>query len=42
MSTSASAPSPDPRVGLKPGRRDSATARILERAGEAAWNVLLI
>ena len=42
MSTSASAPSPDPRVGLKPGRRDSATARILERAGEAAWNVRLI
>ncbi len=42
MSTSASAPTPDPRVGLKPGRRDSATARILERAGEAAWNVRLI
>ena len=39
---SASPPSPDPRVGLKPGRRDSATARILEKAGEAAWNVRLI
>jgi hypothetical protein len=42
MSMSASPPSPDPRVGLRPGRRDSATARILERAGEASWNVRLI
>ena len=33
---------PDPRVGLKPGRVDSSRAHILERADEAIWNLRLL
>ena len=35
------APSPDPRVGLRPGRADQGR-RILEKAAEASWNLRLI
>jgi hypothetical protein len=37
-----SPPSPDPRVGLKPGRVDSTRRNILERADEAIWNLRLL
>jgi hypothetical protein len=36
------APSPDPRVGLKPGRADTTNRRVLEKAGEAIWNLRLL
>ena len=39
---SASAPSPDPRVGLKPGRVDSSRKVMLARAAETAWNLHLV
>ena len=42
VSTSAAAPTPDPRVGLKAGVRDSATPRITQPAAEASWNLRLI
>jgi len=32
-------PSPDPRVGLAPGRVDSTRRNMLARAGEAIWNL---
>ena len=52
-STAGSAPSPapnmsmspgtpDPRIGLKPGRVDSSRRNILERADESIWNLRLI
>jgi len=34
-------PSPDPRIGLRPGRVDSAGA-IVERAAETSWNMRLV
>src|SRR6185503_11166064 len=40
--TSVSPPTPDPRVGLRPGRADSATRQIFERAAEASWNMRLV
>jgi hypothetical protein len=42
VATSATAPSPDPRVGLRPGHVDSATRRIKEPAAEAIWNLRLV
>ncbi len=39
---STTAPSPDPRVGLRGGAYDDATKSITTRAGEAAWNIQLI
>jgi LVIVD repeat len=39
---STTKPSPDPRVGLRPGRVDSATRAIVEKAAETSWNVRLV
>jgi len=39
---STTAPNPDPRVGLKPGKVDSATRRMTEYAAEASWNLRLL
>jgi hypothetical protein len=39
---SAAPPSPDPRVGLRPGRADSARKVMLGRAAETAWNIHLV
>jgi len=39
---STRAPSPDPRVGLRAGKTDSATRFITEPAAEAAWNLRLV
>jgi hypothetical protein len=35
-------PSPDPRVGLAPGKMDSTGKHMVSRAAEAGWNVRLI
>ncbi|HJU72231.1 MAG TPA: hypothetical protein VJ717_00685 [Gemmatimonadaceae bacterium] len=37
-----SPPSPDPRIGLKPGRMDSTRRVMYEPAGEAIWNLRLL
>src|SRR6185436_717229 len=42
MRFTASAPSPDPRVGLSPGKIDSTGRTILTPAGQSAWNVRLV
>ncbi|HEY7394197.1 MAG TPA: hypothetical protein VH559_05115, partial [Gemmatimonadaceae bacterium] len=42
MRFSASAPSPDPRVGLAAGKIDSTGRNITQPAAEAAWNVKLL
>ncbi|HTR77414.1 MAG TPA: hypothetical protein VMH39_04865 [Gemmatimonadaceae bacterium] len=39
---SIAAPSPDPRVGLKPGDYDPATKKILTPAAEAIWNLKMV
>jgi len=39
---SLSPPSPDPRVGLSPGKVDSTRRNIEKRAGEAIWNLRLL
>lgn len=39
---SATPPSPDPRVGLKPGKIDSTGRTISSPAGEALWNLKLV
>ncbi len=39
---STTAPTPDPRVGLRGGAYDDATKSITTRAGEASWNIQLI
>ncbi|HEY9227166.1 MAG TPA: hypothetical protein VIP11_10995, partial [Gemmatimonadaceae bacterium] len=36
------APSPDPRVGLAPGKIDTTGRTITQPAGEAAWNLKLV
>ena len=41
-SVAAERPSPDPRVGLRPGKVDSARRRVLVPAGEAIWNMRLL
>ncbi|MGH7180038.1 MAG: hypothetical protein ACREJC_21855, partial [Tepidisphaeraceae bacterium] len=35
-------PSPDPRVGLKPGRMDSTRRNMMDKADEAIWNLRLL
>ena len=40
--TNAAPPSPDARVGLKAGRMDSTRKVMLDRAGEASWNLDLV
>ncbi len=47
MSMSATAPSPDPRVGLKPGlmgkwSKDTTKRVMLQPAAEASWNMRLV
>src|SRR5262245_1380794 len=42
MRFSAAAPSPDPRVGLAPGKINSTGRNITQPAAEAAWNVKLV
>src|SRR4051812_39586936 len=39
---SASASSPDPRVGLRPGTLDSSGTRVVTPAAEASWNLRLV
>ncbi len=39
---SMSPPSPDPRIGLKPGRMDSTRRNMMEKADEASWNLRLL
>jgi len=41
VATSATAPNPDPRVGLRPGSADS-SRRIITPAAEAIWNLKLV
>jgi hypothetical protein len=42
MRFTAMPPSPDPRVGLRPGKIDSTGRNITSPAGEAAWNIRLV